>query len=260
MAELIPMSLGTLTGSLKQQVDEGDANYEWRKRHFTFELDRGKLVAKEDGKVINLDGALYAKAWSISSPAVGYGFDIVWSDGTMISFIASEEADCATWVNGINASIKFNSEGDGTSNRMHGDLLDTILDNNLPQAPSAQAINSKGTLSSSKPPLPGATSGIRRGRSDDETPDRHNSRGSSPISEMSDTHIHRKMARGEGILNASSIATVGSDHSHYNTPAHNHRTKDKEEPTNGNGKNKSVVSDMGGDELLGAKSSLPTGL
>ena len=150
------MSLGSLAGSLKQQVEESDGNYEWRKRYFTLDLDTGKLVTKDgEGKGINLEGALYAKAWSISSPAVGYGFDIVWSDGTMISFIASEETDCTAWVNGINSSIKFNSGGGGAGDRKEGDLLDTILDNSLPQAPPKGA--------ASRPPLPGTTSGVRRG-------------------------------------------------------------------------------------------------
>lgn len=230
------MSLGSLAGSLKQQVEESDGNYEWRKRYFTLDLDTGKLVTKDgEGKGINLEGTLYAKAWSISSPAVGYGFDIVWSDGTMISFIASEETDCTAWVNGINSSIKFNSGGGGAGDRKEGDLLDTILDNSLPQAPPKGA--------ASRPPLPGTTSGVRRGRGAEGSPSRHNSRGSSPISEMSETHLHRKMARGEGVLNASSIATVGSDHSHFHSPASNG------EPAHGIGKSKSVISDAGEDGL-----------
>lgn len=244
------MSLGSLSGPLKQQVDEGDGNYEWRRRNFSLDLDSGKLSAKEDGKVVSLEAALYAKAWSISSPAVGYGFDIVWSDGNMMSFIASEEADCSAWVNGINSSIKFNSDGGGSG--LEGkevDILDVILDNTLPQVPPAQPVRSRGQQGqpATRPPLPVATSGVRRGRSVDDSPDRQNSRGSSPISEIFDTHLHRKMARGEGVLNASSIATVGSDHSHFNSPASNNRSG-----VGGLGegdKGKSVMSDNGDDGL-----------
>ena len=242
------MSLGSLAGALKQQVDEGDGNYEWRKRTFSFDLDSGKLGAKEDGKVVSLEGALYAKAWSISSPAVGYGFDIVWSDGNMMSFIASEAADCTAWVNGINSSIKFNSEAGGESDvaNKEVDILDVILDNNIPQLP--HTANFRGqSQQASRPPLPASTSGVRRGRGVEESPDRQNSRGSSPISEISDTHMHRKMARGEGVLNASSIATVGSDHSHFNSPASINRTGMR----NGSGadKSKSVMSENAGEGL-----------
>jgi hypothetical protein len=243
------MSLGLLSGSLKQQVDDGTGDYEWKKRNFVFDLDKGDFRSKEDGsRPIPLVGALYAKAWSISSPAVGYGFDIVWSDGNIMSFIASEQADCTAWVNGVNASIKFNS--DAGVGQQESDLIDTILDknikntNNLPSAVS-RSREKVGGNANDKPPRPasGNGTGVRRGRGrDDSIGDNagngnnngnnsgNNSRGESPISDMSDTNMHtmnhhRKLHRssdnngaGNINLNASSIHTVGSDHSHFVPP------------------------------------------
>ena len=252
------MSLGLLSGSLKQQVDDGTGDYEWKKRNFVFDLDKGDFKSKEDdSRPIPLVGALYAKAWSISSPAVGYGFDIVWSDGNIVSFIASEQADCTAWVNGVNASIKFNS--DAGKGQQEPDLIDTILDkninntNNLPSAVS-RGREKVGSNGNDKPPRPASITGtgVRRGRGRDDSIDNaagngnnngnnggNNSRGESPVSDMSDTHMHtmnhhRKLHRssdnnGNGIdtnnvganntnLNASSIHTVGSEHSHFMPP------------------------------------------
>ena len=198
------MSLGSLSGSLKQQLDDGSGAYEWRRRDFSFDMDAGRLQNSQDEQAISLEGALYAKAWSIHSAAVGYGFDVVWSSGDIMSFIASAQEDCTAWVNAMNSSIKFNNS-DAQGNPSSGDLLDQILDKNLPRPPQAQQ------APATKPPLPASSAGQRRGReeSGNDQYDHRRSRSASPISEMSET-MNRKISRNDGVLNASSIASIGS--------------------------------------------------
>ncbi len=221
------MSLGSLSGSLKQQIEDGSGAYEWQRRDFLFDLDAGRLTNSDDTRAISLDGALYAKAWSIHSAAVGYGFDIVWSTGDIVSFIARAQEDCTAWVNAVNSSIKFNNS-DAQGNPSSGDLLDEILDKNLPLASKAQQEPAV------KPPLPASyTSSNGRGESGNDQSSHRRSRSHSPISEMSETMNH-KISRNDGVLNASSIGSIGSMPS-PNRPTWAERSPTREQDRSGAG-------------------------
>ena len=47
------MSLGSLSGSLKQQVEDGSGAYEWRRKGFIFDMDAGLVTNSDDDRVIS---------------------------------------------------------------------------------------------------------------------------------------------------------------------------------------------------------------
>jgi hypothetical protein len=102
------------SGSLKQQiVDENTGDYEWVRRNFQLVHNTGVLHVKSlhagDAPLpsINITDAAYAKEWSISSAAVGFGFDVVWDQsGSIVSFLSTDKESCDNWVTTINQSIQ----------------------------------------------------------------------------------------------------------------------------------------------------------
>ena len=147
----------SISGTLKQQCEDGNGDYEWHRRSYVLEIPSDHLlIVSPDGsstnKPISLQGALYSKAWSISSASVGYGFDIVWSNGSIISFLATEEKDCQAWVNSINACIQM-------ATGKEGGVSSHTTSNNADDTPNNDRSNQKlpppgtGTQNEVKPPL-----------------------------------------------------------------------------------------------------------
>lgn len=59
----------------------------------------------------SLVGATEAKEWMVSSPMVGYGFDLIWASGSTWSFLADCESSCRNWVSNLNNVISSLSRG-----------------------------------------------------------------------------------------------------------------------------------------------------
>ena len=109
----------THAGALKQQViDAGTGEYEWIRRNFQLVVGTGMIHIKSPDAgndlipSLSIVDAAYAKAWSISSPAVGYGFDIVWESGTIASFLAADKDACHAWVQALNESVRIFNDAD----------------------------------------------------------------------------------------------------------------------------------------------------
>ena len=118
------------TGSLKQQVlDPVSGLYDWSTKFIEINDENGYIVIRNslnDTKYTNLSlfTAKYAKEWSVSSTIAGNlftftfllkhthshihtgcGYDIVWSNGKIWSFLADSDANCQSWVKFINQTI-----------------------------------------------------------------------------------------------------------------------------------------------------------
>lgn len=57
--------------------------------------------------VISVTTVSFAKQWSVSSPVAGFGFDVVWTTGSIWSFLADDESTCMMWVYSINELVKM---------------------------------------------------------------------------------------------------------------------------------------------------------
>jgi len=114
------------SGSLKQQCPTSSGLYDWVRRFFRLSLQNGVLEAlsgeqqqqHQDGGAVerggdvslSLENAKYAKEWSLSDMIAGFGFDIVWKDANITSFLASDAASCSKWVEHINAAINIHAQ------------------------------------------------------------------------------------------------------------------------------------------------------
>ena len=171
--------MARFSGSLKQQVCDETGDYEWVRRNFELDEASGKMnsvdqLAAGDSaaavmSTLSLVDAKYAKAWSISSAAVGYGFDIIWTNGSIVSFLAGDEKACHNWVQSINESIRVFSkddvgdEGEIEENNNNNKGRNESIE--VPPAPpsAAQQQNNQAV----KPPLyPG---GVEKTRASDAT-------------------------------------------------------------------------------------------
>jgi len=140
----------THSGTLKQQVIDGSTgDYEWVRRNFQLVIGTGLLhvksvdVGTEPIPSVSIVDAAYAKAWSISSAAVGFGFDIVWESGTIASFLASDKDSCHMWVQALNESIRtFADSADDSAS----DVSDVAVNYDSQSGGKSDA--------SARPPLP----------------------------------------------------------------------------------------------------------
>ena len=72
-------------------------------RVLALDMDAGLVTNSDDDQAISLEGALYAKAWSIHSAAVGYGFDVVWSTGDITELYCK----CTGGLHGLGQRRQF---------------------------------------------------------------------------------------------------------------------------------------------------------
>ena len=147
----------TLTGSLKQQIiDANTGDYEWVRRNFQLDVGTGLIHVKspEAGvdpiPSISVVDAAYAKAWSISSAAVGYGFDIVWESGTIASFLTSDKDSCHMWVQALNESIRQFAEDN------ESDVSDVAVNLDTPIGIKTAGASAHAQV---RPPLPPTSGG-----------------------------------------------------------------------------------------------------
>jgi len=128
----------THSGTLKQQVIDGSTgDYEWVRRNFQLVVGTGMIhvksvdVGAQPIPSISIVDAAYAKAWSISSAAVGFGFDIVWESGTIASFLSSDKDSCHMWVHSLNESIRTFSDSGGEEESDGSDVSEVAVNFDL---------------------------------------------------------------------------------------------------------------------------------
>lgn len=131
-----------MEGVLKQQTIGNDGMYSWQRKHFRVD-EYGNLFVKsiqggEDSTRIPLSGAKYAKEWSFSSALSGYGFDIMWSNDDVWSFLVDDESSCLKWVEAINSSINLQkTENSGVANSHSRNSRDGIAASGISNFPTA---------------------------------------------------------------------------------------------------------------------------
>jgi hypothetical protein len=110
------------SGFLKQQhIDPITGLYSWSKRFFTL-VSSGQLHIqnKENDtcseEKVSILGAFSVKEWRVSSPAAGYGFDLIWSSGKLWTYIADTKKESQKWITSFNSIIHFHNETSASSN------------------------------------------------------------------------------------------------------------------------------------------------
>ena len=129
---------GSLEGILKQQCQDENGLFNWQKKLFRLNSLTGNLSIIDNSTEVSstsLYGAKYAKEWSFSSVLAGYGFDIVWGNGNLWSFLVDDEKTCYNWVTSVNKIIGFSDERDLISESIVP--LSTTLPKTEPRSPIA---------------------------------------------------------------------------------------------------------------------------
>lgn len=100
-----------LQGYLKQQCIDSSGLIHWNKRYFILS-NTGDLEVKDASEssilidIVDISSASYVKEWSVSSLSGGGGFDLMFSDGKMWSFLAEDSVSCNRWVVAMNECLK----------------------------------------------------------------------------------------------------------------------------------------------------------
>lgn len=102
---------------LKQQIlDPTSGFYEWLTKVIILSengkfmiydtIDKDHTISNTPCTEVSINGAKYAKEWSSSSIIAGCGFDIIWSNGKIWSFLTDSEKKCIQLVGCINETIE----------------------------------------------------------------------------------------------------------------------------------------------------------
>lgn len=101
------MAAALAEGFLKQQGVDASGLLTWERRYLRL-TETGELVGSADAAepastAVSVLGIRLAREWRVSSPAAGFGFDVVWASGTLWSFLAASAAASKAWVAAFNA-------------------------------------------------------------------------------------------------------------------------------------------------------------
>ena len=109
------MAASLAQGFLKQQTVDDSGLFAWSRRFFRLSHEgdlhgsASELAAQPDTSVSVL-GIRLAREWRVSSPAAGYGFDVVWPSGRVWSFLSDSADTTRTWVAAFNALAQRTAE------------------------------------------------------------------------------------------------------------------------------------------------------
>ena len=101
------MAAALAEGFLKQQGVDAGGLFTWERRFFRL-TESGDLLgsvdaASQSSSAVSVLGIRLAREWRVSSPAAGFGFDVVWASGALWSFLAASADECRAWVAALNA-------------------------------------------------------------------------------------------------------------------------------------------------------------
>ena len=109
------MAASLAQGFLKQQTVDDSGLFAWSRRFFRLSHEgdlhgsASELAAQPETSVSVL-GIRLAREWRVSSPAAGYGFDVVWPSGRVWSFLSDSADTTRTWVAAFNALAQRTAE------------------------------------------------------------------------------------------------------------------------------------------------------